>query len=154
MGGADYLWKRIELTVPKFTGRRSEPLVSMGTAGQGDLVYITYESSTRISIGHDHWGYGGTISAPISIRPAEILIIEIDAPVMRASSLETETAGTVHRHLIVRVNGQPVLRETERIHATAPETIAIGRNPLLFTTAESSFSGTVHWISRLAEPLE
>jgi len=45
-----------------------EPLVATGVTGAGDIVYVRYVDDRRDpAFGFDHWGVGGTMSAPVEI---------------------------------------------------------------------------------------
>jgi hypothetical protein len=139
---------RLELTLPPFSVRRTEPLLSTGVAGSADLVYITYLSGNRITIGHDHWGAGGAESEPVPVAPGEVLIIEIDSP-----ALYRDPTAVAERPLLVLVNGREVLRGRELVHPAPADSVVIGRNTVGFSTAADVFTGRIQWVSRLAEPL-
>jgi hypothetical protein len=40
----------------------SEPILSWGSAGEGDLIYVEHDGQGRARIGIDHWGAAGVFS--------------------------------------------------------------------------------------------
>jgi hypothetical protein len=147
--GNGYGALRLKLIVPPFTGSRSEPLVCTGETGRGDLVYVRYESATRVSFGYDHWGVGGFVSAPCPIDPAAVQSIEIDfgalhpaAPGPPTSEGKRGIPGWVRLSL----NGQIVLDREALYYASKPATIA--ENPIGASTATRAFTGEIVRVER------
>jgi hypothetical protein len=140
---------RLKLILPAFTGPRSEPLVCTGETGRGDLVYVHYESPTRVSFGYDHWGVGGFVSSPCTIVPAAVQLIEIDFgalhPAVRGRPSPEASRG-LPGHLRLSLNAQTVLDREALYYASAPATIA--QNPIGASTAASAFTGEIVRVER------
>ena len=126
---------RLRVKLPVFSGRRTEPLLSTGATGKGDLVYLTYEDVRHVTFGHDHWGVGGAHSAPVEIDPDVEHVIELSCPPLLGRGAP---AG-----LQVRLDGHEVFTTLAAFHACEPGTISVGANEILASTAEMFFSGEV-----------
>lgn len=145
---------RLELTFPAFTGRWSEPLLCTGETGRGDLIYATYESERQISFGHDHWGVGGTTTAPVGIDPRAVHLLEIDFAALYPDGPAAEWRAPVNRdRLIIRLDGRTICDEPARHHPSRPDEVTVGANPIGASTATLQFSGSINWVERLEEPL-
>lgn len=145
---------RLELTFPAFTGRRSEPLLCTGETGRGDLIYVTYEARRRISFGHDHWGVGGTATAPVGIDPRAVHLLEIDFAALYPDGPAAEWRAPVNRdRLIIRLDGRTICDEPAQHHPSRPDEVTVGANPIGASTATPQFSGSINWVERLEEPL-
>lgn len=131
------------LRLPPFTQPRSEPLLSTGQSGQGDLIYITYLDAAHYRIGHDHWGHGGTISPPIGYDPNVSQDIDISCPPL--------TGRDTPSRLTINVNGSPLIDEETPFYPSTPGQIVVGQNRIGATTAEAAFSGEIQILERLPE---
>jgi hypothetical protein len=132
---------RIDLEFPPFAGERSEPLLSTGSSGRGDLVYVRYLSATRVAFGYDHWSAGGPISHAVEIDPGVAQVVEIDT-----AAINGKNPG----RLILRLNGQTVFDRPEPCYPCAPDTVAVGLNAIRASTAAEAFSGRILWTRRSA----
>ena len=130
------------IRLPAFTRPRSEPLLSTGEAGKGDLIYIRYLDATHYQIGHDHWGYGGTEGPVIGYDPAVPLDLDISCPPL----LGQDAPG----RLVVNLNGSPIIDTETRYYPSLPSKIAVGRNQIGASTAEAAFSGVIEIQERVA----
>jgi len=48
-----------------------EPLLSTGTLGAADIIYVHYLDATHVQFGVDHWGEGTSLGPVIEIDPAK-----------------------------------------------------------------------------------
>ena len=94
---------RIELMWPPVSAVRSEPLVSSGESGRGDLLYVKYGSERTVIFGYDHWGVGGFETEAITVEPGAGHILEVDYGALHSSSM------TAAKWVIVRLNGVVVV---------------------------------------------
>lgn len=131
------------LRLPPFTRPRSEPLLSTGQSGQGDLIYITYLDAAHYRIGHDHWGHGGTSSPPIGYDPNVSQDIDISCPPL--------TGRDTPSRLTINVNGSPLIDQETPYYPSTPGQIVVGQNRIGATTAEAVFSGEIQILERLPE---
>ena len=68
----------VAMTLPFYSGSRTEPLVVSGITGKADALGITYVDPTHIRLFWDHWGLGGPTSDLISIEPGRTYALEVD----------------------------------------------------------------------------
>ncbi|HEY5078413.1 MAG TPA: hypothetical protein VII43_01145, partial [Opitutaceae bacterium] len=124
----------LSVVFPVFTGVRSEPLVSTGVPGQGDLLYVRYEDPDTISLGVDHWRNGSKLSSPIRVDYGAVHSIEVDAASLSGpkGAVGTELVGP----FAVRLDGRTIFSEQAPYSACAMQTVTAGIN-----RAGSSASG-------------
>lgn len=130
------------LRLPAFTGPRSEPLLSTGEPGRGDLIYIRYIDPHHYQIGHDRWGYGGSLSPVISYDPNVPIDLDISCPPL---------TGDAEMRLVINLNGHPIIDVDEPFHPSRPTQIAVGWNQIGASTAEERFTGVIEIQERVAQ---
>ncbi|MFZ5494441.1 MAG: hypothetical protein ACOZE5_03770 [Verrucomicrobiota bacterium] len=130
------------IRLPPFTSPKSEPLLSTGETGRGNLIYIRYLDATHYQIGHDRWGSGGSMSPVIGYDPAVPLDLDIACPPLLGE-------GAPER-LVVSLNGSPLLDVEEGFYPSRPTQIAVGRNLIGASTAEAEFTGVIEIQERVA----
>lgn len=131
----------VSLTLPTFTAQRSDPILSSGVRGRGDLLYITYLDRSHFALGHDCWGYGGSTSAPVEYTPGKPVILDISCPPLGPP-------GEIKR-LRITCNGQAVMDVAERFNPSAPSDVAVGVNVIGASTAGISFTGDIKTLDRI-----
>jgi hypothetical protein len=123
---------------PSFTGVRSEPLVSSGETGKGDLFYVKYLSADTIAFGYDHWGVGGFETPPIKVEPLANQMIGVDYGALY------EPGSTKKRNrIIIRLNGRVVVNQVAAFHECLPDTVLVGANLIGATTSGPVFTGVI-----------
>jgi hypothetical protein len=134
---AEVQWGRLRLRLrfPPFTSRASEPLLSSGESGKGDLVFVTYEDAAHVSFGNDHWAVGGATSPKIEIDPATEHILEISCPPLLGPDAP---AG-----LSLRLDGREVFATPAAFYPTSPDTVAVGVNLIRASSARMTFTGDI-----------
>lgn len=130
------------LRLPPFTHPRSEPLLSTGESGKGDLIYIRYLDATHYQIGHDHWGSGGIEGPVIGYDPNDPLDLDISCPPLWGK----EGSG----RLVVSLNGSPLIDTEASYYPSLPSQIVVGRNHIGASTATATFSGVIEIQERVA----
>lgn len=123
------------IKLPAFTRPKSEPLLSTGETGKGDLIYIRYLDATHYQIGHDRWGYGGSVGPVIGYDPEVPLDLDISCPPLLGEAAPPR--------LLIALNGSPLIDVEEAFHPSRPTQIAVGRNLIGASTAEAEFTGTI-----------
>jgi hypothetical protein len=135
---------RMTLRLPQGGAPRSEPLVSSGEPGRGDLVFITYLSPRSISIGFDHWGYGGPKSAPIAVDPNADVVVTIDYGALHEQPEDTpEPAAGSPGHLFVAVNGKTAIDEPHASYRCSRALVSMGENIIGASSVGAEFTGTM-----------
>jgi len=129
----------IEVTamLPVFSGRRSEPLVSSGETGKGNLVFIKYLDERTVVLGYDHWGAGAYESEPVRLEPG----VEVKFTVDYGSLHEPGTGP--HERIVIRVNDQVVLDKSAGYHPCEPDTVVVGANLIGASSSTPAFSGNL-----------
>jgi hypothetical protein len=144
---------RLELTLPRFTTPRNEPLISTGQTGRGDLIYVRYESPNQVSFGYDHWGVGGVAGPPQAVDRQARQVMEIDFEGLHGPGPATATSGAgLNGRVMVRLNGRVALDGPASYYPCAPGTVAVGRNAIHASTAAEEFSGDLIKAERIPEP--
>ncbi len=123
----------LSLRFPNFVAPLSEPLLCSGKTGAGDLIYITYVDAQHVRFGHDHWGYGGTVSDPIKIPDDRQALLELDCPPLHNAS--------GMGRLSLKLNGQTVFAQDAAFHPTHPDEVAVGSNLIGASTSTAHFTG-------------
>lgn len=133
---------RLRLKFPAFAGRRNEPLLSTGVTGRGDLIYVIYADARHVSFGHDHWGHGGSQSAPVEIDPEAEQVIEVRCPPLLGAAAPPGWS--------LRLDGREVLANSEPFHPCEPGTVSVLANEIHASTAAMFFSGEARAVERVA----
>lgn len=139
---------QLTLRLPAFASVHSEPLLCSGEPGRGDLVYVKYLSPSQVAFGFDHWGYGGTLSPPITVDPSADLGVTIDYGALhRQDERSPEPAAGTTGRLLVTVDNRPVLDAPEAFYRCSRAMISVGENIIGASTAGSEFTGTIVKVS-------
>lgn len=133
-----------------------EPLVGTGLPGAGDLFFVYYLPGGLVKFGHDHWGGGEVLSAPLKLDFNKEYLIEIDMGSLHAQAWrdgqpgESRPITPVSRRLRASIDGKRILDVLRPFHPTAPGEVEIGYNGIGSSAAKEMFSGQVIEVSRLA----
>ena len=149
---------RFLLTFP--TGRvgESEPLVTTGTRGHGDVLFVTYDASNRIRFAHDHWGHSLTTSAPIDYEPGREHIVDVwmsslfptQRPLVPWSGASSGP-GTAFTSIAVRLDGRVVWSAPDPIYPAVPGQVTLTQNLIGATSCSRGFTGVVEGWCRLGD---
>jgi putative flippase GtrA len=121
----------------------SEPLVSTGRTGQGDVISVTYLDEHHVRFGHDHWGGVMAMSDAIPLdygRPHEMLI--------EFGPFDLETSEEPTR-LRIWLNAALVMDLERPNHSVSQETIRLVENRIGASTAGERFTGQIFVAERL-----
>lgn len=141
---------KLDLVLPPFTGRRSEPLVVTGEPGLGDALFLVYEDGDHIRLGSDHWGAGSVVSEPFAVdfkksHEVEIsmgsLFPPLDDP--RIQALSAFDREQTKRTLRVKWNGRDVFRRRSEFHEAHPRTVDLGSNSINLSSTSPLFTGSI-----------
>ncbi|MBI5426125.1 MAG: hypothetical protein HZA32_18790 [Opitutae bacterium] len=133
-----------------------EPLLSTGGLNStGDIIYVRYESPTRIRVGFFHPGAGGPESRPVEIVPGRryALAIELGSllpapqhPFWRGADPTTVTE--TRRMLSVRLDGQKLLEAPVDTYPSTSNRVFVGSNPIAGDVSAAKFSGRISDVRR------
>lgn len=140
---------RMQVRLPGFRAYHSEPLVSTGVPGAGDLVYVVYTGPNQIRFAHDHWGAGAVESPTATYDPTVPHRIEIDMASLHPLSGPGPHVGL----LALRFDGRLLLCQDRPFHASSPADVVFGFNATDSTAAVSIFSGQISRVDRIPSAL-
>lgn len=126
----------------------SEPLLSSGPPGKGDLLFLRNDGEGRLRLGLDHWGSGALLSAPIApdaTRQLELVVAM--GPFLRPEKKSPVIPPNIHK-LFVRCNGQIVFNRWVPFHPSDIRELVLGENHAASTTVAPGLSSEM----LLAEP--
>ncbi len=137
----------LKVQFPAFTRIRTEPLVSTGEVGRGDLLFVRYLGPDYVSFGFDHPGSGAVESAPIAIDYASDHTVDLDSDTLRTAAwpIGEERQGRI----CVRFDGKTVFFEKQALFPTRLEMVTVGINGSGSSTSEEMFSGQIVDMRRL-----
>ncbi len=145
---------RMLLKFPPFNGARSEPLVSSGRTGVGDLVFVRYLNDHQVFFGHDNWGGGGRMGEPINIDYNANHTIEVDYGALYPDAGAPGWTGPANRdRVIVRLDGKVVLDTPAPFHPSLPDDLVVGNNAIQASSAYPTFTGSLVKFDRLSSSL-
>lgn len=95
---------------------KEEVLLTSGTTGAADFLFVRYEDDGRVSFGYDHWGTGGPIGRRFKVEPGKAypLVLHLDA---------------INRRVQVEFKDKPALLHRGTIYPSSPEKLTVGANP-------------------------
>jgi hypothetical protein len=139
---------RLLVELPKGKSGASEPLLTTGLAGRGDLVRIVYVDAGHVRLVHDRWGFGGSSSPDIPVDYGTRHRLELslgslfpDGP--WTTGISPERLAQARRRVVLKVDGVAALEVDEPSHPAAPGTVAIGSNAIGASLVQPAFTGTV-----------
>ena len=134
------------VTFPEHKDGRSEPLLTTGRNGAGDIVYVTYLDKDHVRIGFDHWGGGGAISPPVEIDysvPHEIWIT--------LSTLDSAAAPAKGAKVEVLLDARSVISSDTLPFPTTGAQVSFLKNPIGGSTSDPQFSGYLHFAEQVGQ---
>ena len=139
-----------------------EPLITTGSPGAGDIIYIKYLSIDKALFGIDHIGSPGEISGEVKIDPEHVYDLKISvgsfySPIdfngyknvlaertndRDRSFRYLESFDSLKNTLYIGIDGKEILNCRIDFHYTKPENILFGENKILGSFAPR-FSGEI-----------
>ncbi|HTX67070.1 MAG TPA: hypothetical protein VMD31_14965 [Opitutaceae bacterium] len=140
---------RLTVRLPAFRAFHSEPLISTGIPGAGDLLYVTYVGPGQLRFAHDHWG-AGAVESPAAPYDANALhVVDVDMASLHPGVGSGNRTGL----LAVRFDGRLLLDQDRPFYASDPGDVVVGFNNTASTAAVSIFSGQIARVDRVASAL-
>jgi hypothetical protein len=126
----------------------SDPLVSSGYTGRGDLLIVNYLDSTHVTFSLDHWGYGGPVSAPVEIRPGTSQTLEVRfgsffPASVRPADVPSSRWSDAASRLEVILDGKSVFDVKTPFYGVPAESVVVGRNPIGASSCAAKFTGRI-----------
>ena len=119
----------------------SEPLLSTGRSGEGDLLFIRFDANGTFRIGLDHWGHGLHLSEPRPFDPAQPL--ELTLSMGSLYSPDDPGSASLRQRLLVLAGTHVILDQPARYHPAPPSSRVLGLNAIGASTARASLSADV-----------
>ena len=139
---------RLTVKFPPFANIISQPLISTGRPGAGDLIYVTYLSPTRLRFGHDSWNAGAIETVEVSYDPHKTHTIDIDMGSLHANAKDLEAS---KYKLKIRFDNDYILSTYRPFHVSAPIDISLGYDTTRSTAASPFFTGSEMTATRIPE---
>jgi len=136
---------RIRLRFPRGMAGTSEPLLVTGRTGAGDIVFVRYDSDTRLHFGFDHWLKGGPVSAAVEIDPdrTQEILLSLGSLLPPSAGSGPDPFAALRKRCLLYLNGRLVLDAASDFYPTPPAAILIAANPIGGSTAGPAFSGVI-----------
>jgi hypothetical protein len=128
---------RLKLMFPEFGVAHSEPLISSGTSGASDMIYVTYLSPTTLRLGQDSSDGGNVETHTIKFDPSQEHTVDVSYDGLYHDSV-SPTPG-----VILKFDGAWELKASRKTHPTKPYQVTFGFNAYRLSTASEAFSGTL-----------
>lgn len=146
---------RMRVVFPAGQAGRSEPLITTGRAGAGDVVFVTYIDARTVRFSLDHGSGELLTSGPVPIDYAAVHDLEFDL----GSFYPAEGLGPLSRFAVakidqrrkrlqLRIDGQKVWNVPAEFHPAMASEISVGRNPIGAVTCAPAFSGLITEVVR------
>jgi hypothetical protein len=135
---------RLRVRFPEFHGIRTEPLVSTGRSGAGDLFYVTYLAPGLIRFGHDSWNAGAVETTDVAYKPAAANTLELHMP-----AFSSPPAGQTVGRFILRFNDTVLMADDRPYHPSSPADLHFGYNGCESSAAHRDFSGEIEQVERM-----
>ncbi len=156
---AEEVWGPVAITArfPTDATGRKEPLLTTGTLGAADIVFVHYLDATRVQFGLDHWSVGLSLGPVIEIDPAKpqeitftlgSLFPPANHPAWTGSPGEAQRASRARR-VEVRLGDRVALSFEHTAYDSLPNQVVVGRNDLGASSCERLFSGEILGQKRL-----
>ena len=134
---------RLRVILPQPIAPEGEPLFAAGVLYGSDLVVVRDAGEGAVTFGFEHFGSSPIVTKPLRLAAGAEHLIEVTLPSCRAG----ESFGSAAKgEVILRVNGNEVLRQQSDCHGFWSGREGIGTNPFR-TGSASTFRG---WILEAA----
>jgi hypothetical protein len=136
--------RRLVVMLPLGKEMRSEPLVTTGHAGAGDVIYVSFLGGNRVAVGYDKWGIGASVSAPFEVDFTRPQTIEIAmGSLAREGWWRKWEPQAPAPGVSVRWNGRPVLFSPREPYPRGSKEAEIGTNSIGASSCGPVFTGRI-----------
>jgi hypothetical protein len=140
----------ILIRLPAENAGVTEPLLTTGQTGHGDVIYVKFLGGNHVSIGRDHWGYGAETSEPIEVDFGLPQRIDISmkslarTPILGPKNLSAQPNG-----LRVKWNGREIIASP--VDSYQSPGLEIGSNLIGASSCGRRFTGEVLEVRSISE---
>ncbi len=139
---------RLELRFQDGPPGSSEPVLSLGEGGEGELFFVEYLPGHRLVLGLHRIGGSTYRSDPIAYDPTRRHVIELFSGSLLPQGPRAEArpaaALAYQETVLIHWDGQEVLSALAPACAIRPESVYVGVNRVRSSRAVSRFSGEIH----------
>jgi hypothetical protein len=119
-----------------------QPIVSSGSTGAGDVIFLISQPDNTARIGVDHWGHEGSVSEPFAFERGREHTLVVIAPCLVGGlpkDPETKRRMELWSHRVyVAVDGSPVLNIPAEFYPSDEGAVTIGLNLIRASSAQTS----------------
>ena len=131
----------------------TQPLLTTGPTGEGDIVFVRYEASGKASICVDHWGTALMESTPFRLEPGSghVLTLSLGSlypPEGTLPPAEEQGLRAIRGRVQVDVDGTRVLDCDRPCYPSLPEWLTIGANFIGGSSVGTAFYGKIEDVSQ------
>lgn len=146
---------RMKLKIAPGRAGLTEPVLSIGTAGNGDLFFLRYLTERRLLLGMESVGAKVVLSDPIEFEPGREYELELFSgslmePVEAARPSTPSDLRRLYLHNLVnaRWDGREVLHAVIPRHLVKADQVAVGVNQVRSDSAGTAFLGEISDVTR------
>jgi hypothetical protein len=135
----------------------TQPILTTGLTGEGDIVFVRYEAGGAARICVDHWGAPLTASDPFVLAPGTRHLLSIGLgslypPEGALPEVDDRGLRAVRNRLRIDVDGRRVLDCERTAYPSLPEWLTIGANFIGGSSVGTAFYGKIEGVKQA--PLE
>jgi hypothetical protein len=131
----------------------TQPLMTTGVTGEGDIVLVRYEAAGKARICVDHWGAPLMESAPFILAPGSghVLTLSLGSlypPEGTLSTADEQGLGAIRGHVQIDMDGRRLLDRDQACYPSLPEWLTIGANFIGGSSVGTAFYGKIEDVSQ------
>jgi len=136
------------VTFPAGRDGHAEPLLSVGTGGAGDVVFVYYHSAGRISLGWEQPGWGVIFSDPLDLaleKPHRLMFAlgSLMPPAGDPLYLARPEYAALRDAVLLQLDGRTVLAAHGSFQPYSPDRVVVGANVVGGAVAGANFGGRI-----------
>jgi len=146
---------RLQLHFDGPPDRGTQPLVSTGVTGRGDLFYLRILDDGHLRLGLDHWDSGAMESEPLAFDWTKDLVLLVSLgsllpPEGDALFLQRPNLLPLKHRLVAILDGTVALDRPAAFHRSAPDDVVVGYNQIRSSVAPERATAQITWLERVS----
>lgn len=133
---------RLQVVLPRVDESPGLPLISTGTNGAGDLVFVRITEPGRAVLGHDNWGSPAAITQEFSFEPGEPHTIAIEMGSLYPDD-DTTIPPALRDRLRLSFDGRALFDFARPFYPSRSDQVEIGYNAINADAATQGFTGRI-----------
>jgi hypothetical protein len=145
---------RLRFALPPDRKDQTEPLLAMGRAGAGGIVFVRYVDGTHVQIGFEHLGRTPALTEPLAVDYAQAHELTVTTGALyppadpAVAGLDQEERDWLHSHVRVAFDGRAVIARRAELDPAGPDGIEFGRESLGTSFTAPLFNGVLLGLER------